>query len=694
MIGDVSDRDQVLKFWNSSRPSIQKELWRNKLNPELSSWRKVVSQAEIIEIAENVVERRDRKSGQTPQISGATSGAGGGSKGKHPQADSSVRAVTFGSHRRSHDKSRKGHNQGTDRGPSRGNTPHSRSGTPAEKGKSKSGSAPPSQNNKSKRTQLSDKEKAEYRAAGRCFACGKEGHMSRNCPDNASVKSQGQGPPGTSTFSVEPVSLEEINSDEHAEVLDSLPLGAMFFGDPERLTSVHPWPLEEWRFHYPYWGEPNVMPRESMGDCYAMIADSILTLEPPFPGDELYRSSDLRPELRFHVYRSTEIGMYILNDRLTGSRVEIAQCLLENPEFDISRWYAEHRARTMGLTVTVRHQRRMGNAMTIVTTKLLIDGIASSYPCTNHGLNPADRFWVRQSEVEKNNYTISDLDVEMDTDIPKRWLENPKFDLVGWYRQHLDQQDRFEQRYYEAHRGLYLRDQRTVETNKPGPSCQDCSPHEFRACASSEPEWDGMPELDSWTLDEPLENYFETPKTVDEPTWDDLPGLDPLSDEEDDGDTGLNGFENLWDTSVKPEEEENGMIERIQKVLTDCQPYPGDGRPVDHSYYPEAQRFIIERQRRGFYCIYDRVQGFETDIHETRVNWWFFSIGQWFAERCAVNSGLYAPWNYSYQWMLARKWEDTIIGLRSEWSNNRKPPKTTIELSGIQVDRNKYPTLQ
>ena len=30
------------------------------MNPELSSWKKVVAQAEIIEIAENVAERRDR----------------------------------------------------------------------------------------------------------------------------------------------------------------------------------------------------------------------------------------------------------------------------------------------------------------------------------------------------------------------------------------------------------------------------------------------------------------------------------------------------------------------------------------------------------------------------------------------------------------------------------------------------------
>ena len=92
MIGNIPKQDQVLKFWNSARPSIQKELWRNKLNPELSSWRKVVAQAEIIEIAENVAKRRDWKAGQHNQASGS-----GGNNPRHKPhlADGSVHAVTL-----------------------------------------------------------------------------------------------------------------------------------------------------------------------------------------------------------------------------------------------------------------------------------------------------------------------------------------------------------------------------------------------------------------------------------------------------------------------------------------------------------------------------------------------------------------------------------------------------------------------
>jgi hypothetical protein len=123
--------------------------------------------------------------------------------------------------------------------------------------------------------------------------------MSRNCPDNASVKSQGQGPPGTSSFNIEPIL--ETDSNGQPEVLDSLPLGAICFGDSEKLAPVLPWPLEEWREHYPYWNEPNILARENLGDCYAMMVDTSLTLEAPFPGGYRYDSSDLRPELRFRV---------------------------------------------------------------------------------------------------------------------------------------------------------------------------------------------------------------------------------------------------------------------------------------------------------------------------------------------------------------------------------------------------------
>ena len=100
MIGDISERDKVLKFWNGSRAIIQKGLWRDNLNPEISTWEQVVAQAEIIEISENVAERRDRRVGPS-HPSGSGEGA---SKSKNPfqTPRRSAQAVTFDAPKRRH----------------------------------------------------------------------------------------------------------------------------------------------------------------------------------------------------------------------------------------------------------------------------------------------------------------------------------------------------------------------------------------------------------------------------------------------------------------------------------------------------------------------------------------------------------------------------------------------------------------
>ena len=75
-----------------------------------------------------------------------------------------------------------------------------------------------------------------------------------------------------------------------------------------------------------------------------MVIDTILTLTTPFPGDVQYDSSDLRPELRFYVTHNTATRDYVIKDQLTDGRILLPQNLLENHEFDVSYWYARHRA--------------------------------------------------------------------------------------------------------------------------------------------------------------------------------------------------------------------------------------------------------------------------------------------------------------------------------------------------------------
>ena len=62
LIGMVSEREQVIKLWDGLCMSIQQSLWRDHYNPKISSWNEVVSQAEMIEIAENITSSRNNRS--------------------------------------------------------------------------------------------------------------------------------------------------------------------------------------------------------------------------------------------------------------------------------------------------------------------------------------------------------------------------------------------------------------------------------------------------------------------------------------------------------------------------------------------------------------------------------------------------------------------------------------------------------
>ena len=106
----------------------------------------------------------------------------------------------------------------------------------------------------------------------------------------------------------------------------------------------------------------------------------------------------------------------------------------------------------------------------------------------------------------------------------------------------------------------------------------------------------------------------------------------------------------------------NVLIDRLKMILTQCQPYPGDGMPIDPTYRGNEPWFIVKTQDFEMYSIYDQVQGFDTHIHITHLHWSTFSVGKWFAEVCARQNSFPYSWEHAHQWLASWTWGETTMG--------------------------------
>ena len=317
MIGNIPEQDKVIKFWNGMWPVIQKGPWQDNFNPEISTLEDVVNQAKIIKILESVAEWPDCAHNQSNKI-GSSIGThtSGQARTRTNATDRSVWSVTFDAlhkpgYRGCGQGPRRFHSTGRFQDQSRTNhTPHlsnvqsvskawfsvqGRSTTPHRFNSEQR----PSSTRTMTTPQLSEKEQEELRAMGKCFNCKETGHLSQNCPKRNIVWSGSQQPPGTATFNLELEPMLGSDPDLSVEVLESLPVGAVSC-DIESQNDCTPLlysSLTKWQKHYPYWNQPGIYPRKTIGDCYAMKTKTTLTLAQPYPGNEHYNMTYIRPEL-------------------------------------------------------------------------------------------------------------------------------------------------------------------------------------------------------------------------------------------------------------------------------------------------------------------------------------------------------------------------------------------------------------
>ena len=74
-------------------------------------------------------------------------------------------------------------------------------------------------------------------------------------------------------------------------------------------------------------------------------------------------------------------------------------------------------------------------------------------------------------------------------------------------------------------------------------------------------------------------------------------------------------------------------------------------------------------------------------------------MGKWFSEHCAFNSGIQQQWQTVQKWINNRDQRLTMLGMpifkeKFEFFKQAWHTVASVELSGVQVDQKKYPSLQ
>ena len=108
-----------------------------------------------------------------------------------------------------------------------------------------------------------------------------------------------------------------------------------------------------------------------------------------------------------------------------------------------------------------------------------------------------------------------------------------------------------------------------------------------------------------------------------------------------------------------------------------------------------VSRFTIELIQHDLIQIYNCVQGFNAHLHLLLAQSTEFAIERWYAERCANNS------EWPLLWEVAQQWEACCIERNQDPGEEQMDQQEQLDglgvlmdLNGVQVDHNKYLSLQ
>ena len=96
------------------------------------------------------------------------------------------------------------------------------------------------------------------------------------------MKWDGPKPPGIPAHSMQMDLINDLSGD----VLESIPVGVMMLAPDEEYKPLErPLPEYEWCKDYPLWKKVGGLAQHHLEDCLAVVAESLLMDQQPYPGD-------------------------------------------------------------------------------------------------------------------------------------------------------------------------------------------------------------------------------------------------------------------------------------------------------------------------------------------------------------------------------------------------------------------------
>ncbi|KAJ7331563.1 hypothetical protein DFH08DRAFT_966547 [Mycena albidolilacea] len=592
-IGLNDDQEKVVKIWNSFRGDIQQELYRDKLDPELSTWKEVVKAAERAEVllkagAKNNPSQNNSKSTQSQQ--------GGSSQGNQNGSSSGRNNNTSRGGFESRGRGRRGRKNSAPRGVSfQTNAVHL-------PGNNKS--SPPEK-------KMSAERRNEMLAKGLCFTCSEHGHVARDCPKSSTVKSKTKGkPPGSNTSQVASTSAVDNSLYEGTEVLETLRVGAILHDLLE---------VEEG-------GVPIQSSELQTMENFSFQHDD----SPVNPiADECWQDE------RFGVCRLND-SEYIIFDHETNEEAMLEAKYLQCPEFKLGAWYTWRRMEALGLDPDAfpqdeRFDIELGDA--------LVDGA-----CIWLGREARDpsRFEVEESGC--GMLTIRDSILGVEVRLVKSKLLNEQFDLMAWCKAAFDAANAtvgepdlmsvpdtdFEWVSSESELE-HFSESSSTPSGMPSLKSVSDTDSEASSTASDMPSLQSVSNSDAGSdVDDDPINYGTQAET-----WEDRLKLWEKATNEN------------WDYSPQSSTEDlkirthligDLLGNAVAAYLEYMQPFPGNEDIWWSDERRERPRFTVTRISKDLYTVYDT---FSEEITEMPVEYLrvpYFSLATYYAGLCAQRS--------------------------------------------------------